>query len=95
LPRRPDDIHLLARLRHPDSAQDWLEAWETLIREHSGRVYGLALRMLRHRQDAEDATQVVWERVLSALESLPRRGGAQHVAVPHHDERLPDKARQP
>jgi RNA polymerase sigma-70 factor (ECF subfamily) len=70
LPRRPDDIHLLARLRHPDSAQDWLEAWETLIREHSGRVYGLARRMLRHRQDAEDATQVVWERVLSALESF-------------------------
>ena len=70
MPRRPDDIHLLARLRHPDGAQDWLEAWETLIREHSGRVYGLALRMLRHRQDAEDATQVVWERVLSALESF-------------------------
>jgi RNA polymerase sigma-70 factor (ECF subfamily) len=71
LPRRPNDIHLLARLRHPDGAQDWLEAWETLIREHTGRVYGLALRMLRHRQDAEDATQVVWERVLSALESVP------------------------
>jgi len=70
LPRRPDDIHLLARLRHPDGPQDWLEAWETLIREHGGRVYGLALRMLRHRQDAEDATQVVWERVLSALESF-------------------------
>lgn len=70
MPRRPDDIHLLARLRHPDDAQDWLEAWETLIREHGGRVYGLALRMLRHRQDAEDATQVVWERVLSALESF-------------------------
>ncbi len=70
LPRRPDDIHLLARLRHPDHPQDWLEAWETLIREYSGRVYGLALRMLRHRQDAEDATQVVWERVLSALQSF-------------------------
>ncbi len=70
MPRRPDDIHLLARLRHPDHPQDWLEAWETLIREYSGRVYGLALRMLRHRQDAEDATQVVWERVLSALQSF-------------------------
>lgn len=70
MPRRPDDIHLLARLRRPEGAQDWLEAWETLIREHSGRVYGLTLRMLRNRQDAEDATQVVWERVLSALESV-------------------------
>jgi RNA polymerase sigma-70 factor (ECF subfamily) len=57
----------VARLKRRDDARDWLNAWETLIQEHGRRVYGLALRTLRHRQDAEDATQAVWERVLSGL----------------------------
>ena len=70
-----DDRQLLARLKSRDDAEDWLDAWETLVREHGGRVYGLALRTLRHQQDAEDATQAVWERALSGLDRF--RGDSQ------------------
>jgi RNA polymerase sigma-70 factor (ECF subfamily) len=44
-----------------------LEAFEALTHRHEQRVYSLALRMLRHEQDAEDVTQQAF---LSALEGL-------------------------
>jgi len=44
-----------------------LEAFETLTQRHERRVYSLALRMMRHEQDAEDVTQQTF---LSALENL-------------------------
>jgi len=42
-----------------------LDAFETLANRHEQRVYSLALRMLRHEQDAEDVTQQAF---LSAVE---------------------------
>lgn len=44
-----------------------LQAFETLTTRYEGRVYSLALRMLRHEHDAEDVTQQTF---LSALENL-------------------------
>jgi RNA polymerase sigma-70 factor, ECF subfamily len=44
-----------------------LEAFEALTTRYEQRVYSLALRMLRHEQDAEDVTQQAF---LSALENL-------------------------
>ncbi len=44
-----------------------LEAFEALTTRHEQRVYSLALRILRHEQDAEDVTQQAF---LSALEHL-------------------------
>lgn len=44
-----------------------LDAFETLTNRHEQRVYSLALRMLRHEQDAEDVTQQTF---LSAVEHL-------------------------
>ena len=44
-----------------------LDAFETLANRHEQRVYSLALRMLRHEQDAEDVTQQTF---LSAVEHL-------------------------
>ncbi len=35
------------------------DAVESLVRELQGDVYGLALRMLWNREDAEDATQEI------------------------------------
>jgi len=64
---RTNERALLARLQQRENAEDWLDAWEMLVREYGGRVYGLALRMLRQPQDAEDATQEVWERALTGL----------------------------
>jgi len=56
------DPELVARARAGD-----LDAFEALTNRYEQRVYSLALRMLRHQQDAEDVTQQTF---LSALESL-------------------------
>ena len=44
-----------------------LAAFEELAFRHEEKVYSLAMRMLRHEQDAEDATQQAF---LSAMENL-------------------------
>ncbi len=46
-----------------------LNAFEALTNRYERRVYSLALRMLRHDQDAEDVTQQTF---LSALQNLAR-----------------------
>ena len=43
------------------------DAVESLVRELQGDVYGLALRMLWNREDAEDATQEILVRVVTRL----------------------------
>jgi RNA polymerase sigma-70 factor (ECF subfamily) len=45
-----------------------LGAFEALVSRYEGRVYGLAMRMLRQPQDAEDVTQQTF---ISAIEHLP------------------------
>jgi RNA polymerase sigma-70 factor (ECF subfamily) len=56
------DSELVARARVGE-----LAAFEALTNRYEQRVYSLALRMLRHEQDAEDVTQQTF---LSALENL-------------------------
>ena len=56
------DSELVARAKAGE-----LAAFEALTNRHEQRVYSLALRMLRHEQDAEDVTQQTF---LSALENL-------------------------
>jgi RNA polymerase sigma-70 factor (ECF subfamily) len=56
------DTELVARARAGE-----LDAFEALTNRYERRIYSLALRMLRHEQDAEDVTQQTF---LSALEGL-------------------------
>lgn len=56
------DAELVLRAKAND-----LAAFEALTERHEQRVYSLAMRMLRHEQDAEDVTQQTF---LSALEHL-------------------------
>jgi RNA polymerase sigma-70 factor (ECF subfamily) len=58
----PPDLALVARAKAGE-----LDAFEALANRYEQRVYSLALRMLRHEQDAEDVTQQTF---LSALEGL-------------------------
>ena len=60
----PSDQELVARAQAGDGD---LAAFEELVQRHERQVYTLALRMLRHQQDAEDVTQQTF---LSALEHL-------------------------
>jgi len=59
---KPPDRELVARAQAGE-----LDAFEALLSRHEQRVYSLALRMLRHEQDAEDITQQTF---LSASEHL-------------------------
>lgn len=67
------DTQLVARARAGD-----LSAFEALTTRYEQRVYSLALRMLRHEQDAEDVTQQTF---LSALEHLESFRGEASFAT--------------
>jgi RNA polymerase sigma-70 factor, ECF subfamily len=62
IPSEPADAALVQRARAGE-----MDAFETLVSRHERRVYSLALRMLRHQEDAEDVTQQTF---LSAVENL-------------------------
>jgi RNA polymerase sigma-70 factor, ECF subfamily len=68
----PSDAALLARVAHADR-----DAFEVLYHRYVRSIYGLALRRLRDRAQAEDVTQeaftAVWR---SAASYRPERGSA-------------------
>src|SRR5512140_3132124 len=67
------DAQLVERARAGD-----LDAFEALTTRYEQRVFSLALRMLRHEQDAEDITQQTF---LSALEHLESFRGEASFAT--------------
>ena len=52
-----------------DVAQWTPPSWETVVRDHSARVYRLAYRLTGNSHDAEDLTQEVFVRVFRSLDS--------------------------
>jgi RNA polymerase sigma-70 factor (ECF subfamily) len=69
----PSDAELVTRAKAGE-----LEAFEILTSRYEQRVYALAMRMLRHAQDAEDVTQQTF---LSALEHLEGFRGESSFAT--------------
>jgi RNA polymerase sigma-70 factor (ECF subfamily) len=61
--RRREDDALVERVRKGE-----VEAFEALYRRHSSAIFGLALRMLQNRADAEDMLQEIF---LQAYDRLP------------------------
>ena len=51
------------------------DALDRLVRDVQGDVYGLALRMLWNREDAEDATQEILVRVVTRLSQFDSAAG--------------------
>lgn len=66
--RRADDDRLVARARAGDSA-----AFEALYRRHAAPIFGLVLRMLRNRADAEDLVQEIFLQAHDKLSSFEGR----------------------
>lgn len=64
----PEDRALVRRAKSGDRA-----ALEALIVRHQAWVYNIAIRMLYHPQDAEDATQEVLVKAVTALSSYEGR----------------------
>src|SRR3989441_9276199 len=78
----PEDHALVARAQ--SGHRDALEA---LIQRHQAWIYNIAVRMLYHPQDAEDATQEVLIKALTRLSSFEGRSSFRtwlyRVAVNH------------
>jgi RNA polymerase sigma factor (sigma-70 family) len=62
------DQNLVGRARSGDRG-----ALEDLVCEHQGWIYNIALRMLFHPQDAEDATQEILVKAVTRLSSFEER----------------------
>jgi RNA polymerase sigma factor (sigma-70 family) len=67
-PTDHEDQGLVMRARSGDR-----KALEDLIQRHQGWIYNIAVRMLYHPQDAEDATQEILVKVLTRLSSFEDR----------------------
>jgi RNA polymerase sigma factor (sigma-70 family) len=63
-----EDQDLVIRARSGDR-----RALEDLMQRHQGWIYNIAVRMLYHPQDAEDATQEILIKVLTRLSSFEGR----------------------
>ena len=64
-PTDHEDQNLVMRARSGDR-----KALEELIRRHQRWIYNIAVRMLYHPQDAEDATQEILVKILTRLSSF-------------------------
>jgi RNA polymerase sigma-70 factor (ECF subfamily) len=64
----PDDAALLAAAKDGD-----LDAFEGLVRAHTGAVYAHALRFFGDTASAEDVTQEVWIKVYRSLATFDDR----------------------
>src|SRR5438309_6795456 len=67
-PTDDDDRALVER-----AAAGERQALEDLVRRHQAWIYNIAIRMLYHPQDAEDATQEILIKVLTRLSSFEGR----------------------
>jgi len=67
-PTDHEDRSLVVRARSGDR-----DALEDLLQHHQGWIYNVAVRMLYHPQDAEDATQEILVKVLTRLSSFEGR----------------------
>lgn len=64
----PEDCLLVERARSGDG-----DALEDLVRRHQPWIYNIAVRMLYHPQDAQDATQEILIKALTHLSSFEGR----------------------
>ena len=46
------------------------EAFNEVVEQYSGKIYGLCYRILRDREEAKDMTQEVWVRIYSKRKSF-------------------------
>lgn len=66
--RRREDSTLVEKVRAGEP-----DAFETLYRRHSSAIFGLALRMVRNRADAEDLLQEIFLHAYDRLSSFEGR----------------------
>jgi RNA polymerase sigma factor (sigma-70 family) len=90
----PDDASLVRRCLGAEA-----EAIRQLVERFQGDVYGLCVRLLGHRQDAEDVTQEVFLRVFRSLQAWdatrPLKPWVMGIAVNRCRTWLTQRAKRP
>ena len=81
-PTDTEDHILVLRARSGDR-----KALEELVQRHQGWIYNIAVRMLYHPEDAEDATQEILLKAPTRLSSFRESKQLPHLALP--DSRQP------
>ena len=89
-----DDVALVRRCLRGEA-----DAVRTLVERFQAEVYGLCVRLLHHRHDAEDVTQEVFLRVFRSLRrwdpSRPLKPWVMGIAVNRCRTWLTQRARRP
>jgi RNA polymerase sigma-70 factor (ECF subfamily) len=89
-----DDASLVRRCLREDA-----DAIRQLVSRFQGDVHGLCVRLLHHRQDAEDVTQEVFLRIFRSLEgwdpSRPLKPWIMSIAVNRCRTHLAQRSRRP
>src|SRR5579864_4534912 len=89
-----EDVTLVRRCLRGDG-----EAIQTLVERFQAEVYGLCVRVLNHRHDAEDVTQEVFLRIFRSLRgwdsSRPLRPWVMGIAVNRCRTFLSQRSRRP
>jgi RNA polymerase sigma-70 factor (ECF subfamily) len=89
-----DDASLVRRCLRGDT-----EAIALLVQRYQGDVYGLCVRLLGHRHDAEDVTQEVFLRIFRSLEgwdaARPLKPWIMGIAVNRCRTWLTQRSRRP
>lgn len=89
-----DDALLVRQALHGDS-----QAVQTLVERFQTEVFGLCVRLLQHRQDAEDVTQEVFLRVFRSLRrwdsARPLKPWIMSIAVNRCRTWLSQRGRRP
>jgi len=90
----PDEVTLVRRSLRGDA-----DAIANLVERFQGEVFGLCMRLLHQRQDAEDVTQEVFLRIFRSLggwdSSRPLRPWIMSIAVNRCRTWLTQRARRP
>lgn len=85
-----DDLVLVRRLQSGDRA-----ALAGLYDRHAALAYGVALRVLRHAEDAEDALQEAWVQIWNRSDSFdPARGSVAAWVITIARSRALDRLRR-
>ena len=90
MPGRSSDARLVKRAARGDRA-----AFDELVARHRDRVWAIALRMCRDRDDAEDVLQETFIAAWRALDRFGGRSEVTHLALPDRRQQEPRRDRQP
>ena len=79
--RSPAETQFIERLKRGEAA-----AFEELVAERSGEIYGLLYRLTENSEEARDLTQETFLRAFQSIGQLSRRVGPANLDLSDRDQ---------